>query len=62
MTLSGKKKYPLCMSTSIGYKPGETDLKKQGWPGAMSKGDKTVWDPWGNDDKFAKVKFWAPKG
>lgn len=39
--------YPLAMSTSVGS-----------WPGAMSKGDKTVWDPWGNDDRFAEVKFW----
>lgn len=45
-----KMKYPLCMSTSIGV-----------WPGAKSKGDKTVWDPWGNDTTFAKVKFWTPK-
>lgn len=43
-------KYPRCLSTSIGS-----------WPGAMSKGDKTVWDPWGNDNTFAKVKFWTPK-
>jgi hypothetical protein len=43
-------KYPACMSTSIGS-----------WPGAMSKGDKTVWDPWGNDAKFQQVKFWTPK-
>lgn len=39
--------FPRAMSTSIGS-----------WPGAMSKGDKTVWDPWGNDDKFSTVKFW----
>jgi len=43
-------KYPPCMSTSNGS-----------WPGAKSKGDKTVWDPWGNDVVFAKVKFWTPK-
>lgn len=40
--------YPLAMSTSIGS-----------WPGAMSNGDKTVWDPWGNDDAFDAVRFWA---
>ena len=45
-----KTKYPPCMSTSKGS-----------WPGAMSKGDKTVWDPWGTDAAFAKVKFWTPK-
>jgi hypothetical protein len=40
--------YPLAMSTSIGN-----------WPGAKSDGDKTVWDPWGTDDAFADVAFWA---
>jgi len=39
--------YPLALSTSMGS-----------WPGAMSDGNKTVWDPWGNDDSFANVKFW----
>lgn len=46
-TVASKGLYPLAMSTSIGT-----------WPGAMSKGDKTVWDPWGTDASFAKVKFW----
>jgi len=41
--------YPRCMSTSQGS-----------WPGAMSRGDKTVWDPWGSDDAFDDVKFWTP--
>lgn len=41
-------KYPRCLSTSSGS-----------WPGALSKGDKTVWDPWGSDANFAAVKFWA---
>ena len=50
MMLTGKALYPRCLSTSIGS-----------WPGAMSCGDKTVWDPWGNDDKFALVRFWTPK-
>jgi hypothetical protein len=48
LTLPGKTLYPRCMSTSIGS-----------WPGALSKGEKTVWDPWGNDTKFAEVCFWA---
>ena len=39
--------YPVAMSTSLGS-----------WPGAMSKGDKTIWDPWANDGKFSTVKFW----
>jgi hypothetical protein len=50
LTLQGKTTYPRCMSTSMGS-----------WPGALSCGDKTVWDPWANDDKFALVKFWTPK-
>lgn len=45
-----KTLYPACLSTSIGS-----------WPGAMSCGDKTVWDPWANDDKFKLVGFWTPK-
>ncbi len=50
MTMRSHGKYPPCMSTSIGP-----------WPGAMSKGDKTVWDPWGDDNIFEKVKFWTLK-
>ena len=50
LTLRGTGKYPPCMSTSIGT-----------WPGAMSKGDKTVWDPWAKDEVFAKVEYWTPK-
>ena len=48
LTMEGTSLYPRCMSTSIGS-----------WPGAMSKGDKTVWDPWAKDDVFKTVKFWA---
>ncbi len=42
--------YPRALSTSIGS-----------WPGAKSKGDKTVWDPWASDDFFSEVKFWTKK-
>ena len=42
--------YPPALSTSIGS-----------WPGAMSNGDKTVWDPWANDSKFKLVEFFTPK-
>lgn len=42
--------YPLAMSTSLGS-----------WIGAMSDGNRTVWDAWGNDQNFAKVKFWTPR-
>jgi len=45
-------KFPPAMSTSINKR----------WPGAMSRaGEKTVWDPWGDDAQFALVKFWTPK-
>ena len=47
MLLSKSGSYPLAMSTSIGS-----------WPGAQSKGDKTIWDPWADDDKLKKLKFW----
>jgi len=50
LTLPGKALYPRCLSTSLGS-----------WPGALSCGDKTVWDPWGNDEKFKLVSFWTPK-
>ncbi|MBL8227961.1 MAG: hypothetical protein JNL98_05770 [Bryobacterales bacterium] len=50
LTLKGTKLLPRCLSTSMGS-----------WPGAKSKGDKTVWDPWGNDDKFNAVKFYTPR-
>jgi hypothetical protein len=42
--------YPRALSTSMGQ-----------WPGARSRGDKTVWDPWGSDDAFDDVEFWTPK-
>jgi len=46
-----KTLYPRSMSTSLGA-----------WPGALSCGDKTVWDPWGRDAAFKKeVRFWTPK-
>ena len=48
LTLKGTVYYPRALSTSSGS-----------WPGAMSKGDKTVWDPWGTDKTFAAVRFWA---
>ncbi len=46
-TVNARGPYALVMSRSMGS-----------WPGAMSRGDKTVWDPWGSDKNFSKVKFW----
>jgi len=40
--------FPRALSTALGP-----------WPGAKSIGDKTVWDPWANDDIFGDVKFWS---
>lgn len=40
--------YPLAMSTSLGP-----------WPGAVSDGTKTVFDPWGDRRTFQKVSFWT---
>lgn len=42
--------YALAMSTSMGN-----------WPGAISNGDRTVFDPWGSK-KFKGVKFWMYTG
>lgn len=50
LILKGTKTLPRCLSTSSGA-----------WPGAKSKGDKTVWDPWAKDTVFAGVKFGTPK-
>jgi hypothetical protein len=50
LTLPGSGMYPRALSTSM----------SRAWPGAMSKGDKTVWDPWGSDKAFEDVEFWAP--
>lgn len=50
LTLPPSGTYPRALSTSM----------SRSWPGAMSKGDKTVWDPWGKDETFKDVEFWAP--
>jgi hypothetical protein len=47
VTISEKGSYARAMSTSMGS-----------WPGAMSNGDKTVWDAWGSDKKMITVRFW----
>jgi hypothetical protein len=41
--------FPLAMSTSLGS-----------WPGAVSDGTKTVFDPWASDAIFKRVTFWTP--
>ncbi|QPF75635.1 hypothetical protein G8A07_23765 [Roseateles sp. DAIF2] len=47
LTMPARGMYPRAMSTSLGN-----------WAGAKSKGDKTIWDAWASDEKFAQVKFW----
>jgi len=41
---------PRCLSRTMGS-----------WPGGTSKGDKNVFDPWGNDTAFNQVKYYATK-
>jgi hypothetical protein len=50
ITLRSTGQYPRALSTSSGT-----------WPGSKSRGDKTVWDPWGKDESFKAVKFYTPK-
>ena len=40
--------FPRCMSQSA-----------SSFPGTRSRGDKTVWDPWANDARFALVRYWT---
>jgi hypothetical protein len=51
MIVSEKGSYARAMSTSMGT-----------WPGAMSHGDKTVWDSWGKNATFKTVRFWKYVG
>ena len=50
LKLDSTGNYPRALSTSMG----------RNWPGTLSKGDKTVWDPWAYNKKFAEVEFWTP--
>ena len=49
LTLPSTGMYPRALSTSI----------SRSWPGTLSKGDKTVKDPWPKED-FERVAFFAP--
>lgn len=48
-TMRSHGAYARCMSRSMGS-----------WPGAHSKGEKTIWDPWAGP-KFDAVRFWILK-
>jgi hypothetical protein len=50
VTMARKGLYPRAMSTALGS-----------WPGAMSCGEKTVYDPWGNEKSFKLVQFWTAR-
>jgi hypothetical protein len=50
ITLDSNGMYPRALSTSI----------SRNWPGTLSRGEKTVWDPWADNKKFAEVEFWVP--
>jgi hypothetical protein len=51
-------KYLNLTSTGIYPKALSTSLSRA-WPGTLSKGDKTVWDPWAKDETFKQVEFWT---
>ena len=53
-----KKTMELVMGTH-GMLPRALSRSMGSWPGATSDGDKSVYDPWGNDAAFQQVKFWT---
>jgi hypothetical protein len=59
LIMGNKGKHARCMSTSI---TSSKSMEEGFWPGTMSKGDKTVWDPRAKDETFKGVKFFAAPG
>jgi hypothetical protein len=53
-----KKTVELTMGVH-GMLPRALSRSMGAWPGAISDGDKSVFDPWGRDDAFSQVKFWT---
>ncbi len=49
MTAADHGRFPRSCSTAMG-----------GWPGAISKGEKTVFDSWGSAKGYEGVKYWTP--
>jgi hypothetical protein len=49
------------MMRSHGIRPRCLSRTMGAWPGGTSKGEKNVFDPWGNDLAFGQVRFWTPK-
>ena len=48
LTMRSHGVLPRCLSRTMGS-----------WPGGTSKGEKNVFDPWGNDAAFSLVKYWT---
>jgi hypothetical protein len=55
----GTGKTKLLVLRSHGMFPRALSTSSGSWPGAKSKGDKTVWDPWADDDVFEDVTCWT---
>lgn len=51
-----KGSYPRSCSTSIGHYPWDP---WPAWPGAISNGEKSVFDAWGSESNYLGVKYWA---
>jgi len=49
------------MMRATGHYPRALSTSSGNWPGARSRGDKTIWDPWGSDEAFKQVKFFTVK-
>ena len=48
LTMRSHGTLPRCLSRTMGS-----------WSGGTSKGDRNVFDPWGNDTVFRQVKYWT---
>jgi hypothetical protein len=55
-----RKTGKLQTAANHGTYPRSCSTAKGGWPGGISKGEKTVFDAWGNMDAYAGVKYWTP--
>jgi hypothetical protein len=54
-----KKKYEELTMGVHGMLPRALSRSMGPWPGAVSDGDKSIYDPWAREDAFAQVKFWT---
>jgi hypothetical protein len=51
----------VCFPGALSTRYGSAVAMPRDWPGSLSCGDKTVWDPWGRNDLFDQVEFFTPK-